>query len=117
MARLEGKIALITGGGSGIGRATAMLFAREAAQVSVVDWDRAAGEETVALIRASGGRALFVPTDVTDAEQVEAAKDAFKVFAARKPDPDDPDESACGPLMTPFAPSRWSPVRLGPGRA
>lgn len=76
MARLAGKIALITGGGSGIGRATAMLFAREAAQVAVVDWDRAAGEETVALIRASGGRALFVPTDVTDAEQVEAAVQA-----------------------------------------
>lgn len=76
MARLEGKITLITGGGPGIGRATAMLFAQEAAQVSVVDWDRAAGEETVALIRASGGRALFVPTDVTDAEQVEAAVQA-----------------------------------------
>ena len=73
MARLHGKVALITGGGAGIGRATATLFAREETEVSVIAWNRATGQETVALVRSTGGRALLVQTDVTEADRVAAA--------------------------------------------
>lgn len=65
MGSLEGKRALITGGASGIGRATALLFAREGAAVAVADRDEEGGQETVERIRKEGGRAIFVPCDVT----------------------------------------------------
>lgn len=71
MPRLDGKVALITGGGAGIGRATALLFAREGARVAVADWNAAAGEETAGLVRETGSQALFVKTDVSEADQVE----------------------------------------------
>src|SRR5438128_9982318 len=70
--RLSQKVAIITGGANGIGRATAILFAREGARVVVADRDAAAGEETVAGIRAEDGEALFVPTDVSRDEDVAA---------------------------------------------
>ena len=70
MARLAGKVALITGAGSGIGRATAVLFAREGARVVVAEIDSQAGEETAQL---AGEGAIFVRTDVTDEASVEAA--------------------------------------------
>lgn len=70
MARLEGKVALITGGGAGIGRATAVRFAREGALVVVADVDAAAGEETAHL---AGHKAIAVRTDVTDEASVQAA--------------------------------------------
>ena len=70
--RLEGKIAIITGAGSGQGRAGAQLFAREGAKVVVSDWNAAGGEETVALIRSAAGDALFVHTDVSQEDQVRA---------------------------------------------
>jgi NAD(P)-dependent dehydrogenase (short-subunit alcohol dehydrogenase family) len=73
MGRLEGKTALVTGGGSGIGRAAAELFAREGARVVVADLDRDGGAATVAAIEAAGGSALFAATDVAVAAQVEAA--------------------------------------------
>jgi NAD(P)-dependent dehydrogenase (short-subunit alcohol dehydrogenase family) len=62
---LHGKTALITGGAGGIGRATALLFAREGAAVSVVDLNREAGEELVGEITRAGGRAIFECADVT----------------------------------------------------
>lgn len=62
--RLENKVALITGGGGGIGRATALRFAQEGAQVVVVDIDDAAGEATVAAVRGQGGDAVYVHADV-----------------------------------------------------
>lgn len=73
MGRLEGKVAFITGSGSGIGRAGAILFAREGARVVVADISREGGERTVAMARDLGGDVTFVHTDVTEAESVECA--------------------------------------------
>jgi NAD(P)-dependent dehydrogenase (short-subunit alcohol dehydrogenase family) len=70
--RLAGKVAIITGSGSGQGRAAAKLFAREGASVVVSDVNIAGGEETVAQVRQEGGTAEFVVCDVSDAAQVEA---------------------------------------------
>jgi NAD(P)-dependent dehydrogenase (short-subunit alcohol dehydrogenase family) len=68
---LDGKSALITGGGGGIGRATALAFAREGARVAVSDFVAATAAETVTLINAAGGQAMSVTADVTDAAQVD----------------------------------------------
>jgi NAD(P)-dependent dehydrogenase (short-subunit alcohol dehydrogenase family) len=70
MARLDGKVAFITGGGAGIGRATAILFAREGARVVVADIDTAAGEQTAEL---AGHDAIAIRTDVTDENSLQAA--------------------------------------------
>jgi NAD(P)-dependent dehydrogenase (short-subunit alcohol dehydrogenase family) len=69
--RLDGKVAIVTGGGSGIGRATAQLFAKEGAKVVVADFKAEPGEETVQAIRAAGGEACFVQVDVSDSNQVQ----------------------------------------------
>jgi NAD(P)-dependent dehydrogenase (short-subunit alcohol dehydrogenase family) len=69
--RLNNKIAIITGGGSGIGRASAELFAREGASVVVADYHGAAGTAAVEAIRAAGGNAVFSATDVSDPAQIE----------------------------------------------
>jgi NAD(P)-dependent dehydrogenase (short-subunit alcohol dehydrogenase family) len=69
--RLADKVAVITGAGSGIGRATAMLFAQEGAKVVVVDYAPEGGQETVEMIRRNGGEAIFVETDVSKAAAVE----------------------------------------------
>jgi NAD(P)-dependent dehydrogenase (short-subunit alcohol dehydrogenase family) len=74
--RLAGKVAIITGAGSGIGRASALLFAAEGAAVGVLDRDGAVAEETAAMVTAAGGRALAVTVDVSQAAQVTAAADA-----------------------------------------
>ena len=72
MGRLDGKVAIITGAGSGIGRASALLFAQEGAKVVVADLSESAGMETVGLVQAVGGDALFAVTDVRREAQVEA---------------------------------------------
>jgi len=69
--RVAGKVALITGGGSGIGRATAQVFAREGATVVVADIVAEGGEETVRLLKQAGGEATFVKTDVSRATEVQ----------------------------------------------
>ena len=79
--RLEGKVVLVTGGGSGIGRATAELFAREGARVVISDLNRHTAEETAAAISHAGGDAIVVTGDVSvsaDAEgMVSAATEAY----------------------------------------
>jgi NAD(P)-dependent dehydrogenase (short-subunit alcohol dehydrogenase family) len=69
--RLQGKVAIVTGGASGIGRACAQLFAREGARVVVGDIDATGGTEIVRLAQESGGDARFVQTDVTRAADAE----------------------------------------------
>jgi NAD(P)-dependent dehydrogenase (short-subunit alcohol dehydrogenase family) len=71
--RLEGKVAFITGAGTGIGRASARLFAAEGAKVIVAEFNADAGNETVAQISAEGGTALFVETDVRRPDSVSSA--------------------------------------------
>ena len=69
---LNGKVALVTGGGSGIGRATSLAFARRACKVVVSDMNGPGGLETAKLILESGGEAIFIPANVTIASQVDA---------------------------------------------
>lgn len=73
--RLANKVILITGSGSGIGRSTALLFAREGATVIVNDLDEARGIETLKDIHADGGKGHFIHADVTHAESVEQMVD------------------------------------------
>ncbi len=70
--RLQDKVAIITGSARGIGRATALAFAGQGAQVVVCDLDVTGGEQTAADIRASGGRAIFVQVNVTERASVDA---------------------------------------------
>lgn len=73
--RLKGKVAIVTGGAAGIGEATAVLFAEEGAKVVIADVDEAAGMETVARIRAQGGEAIFVSTDISRESDARKACD------------------------------------------
>ncbi|MBM4463485.1 MAG: SDR family NAD(P)-dependent oxidoreductase [Chloroflexi bacterium] len=72
MKRFQDKVALVTGGGSGIGRSTALAFAKEAANVVIADVVAEGGEETLRMIRDMGTQAIFVKTDVTKESEVKA---------------------------------------------
>jgi len=67
MMKLKNKVCIITGAGSGIGRETALLFAREGSQVLVADWDKESGEKTVKVIREMGYEASYIKVDVSKA--------------------------------------------------
>ncbi|MFD2327758.1 SDR family NAD(P)-dependent oxidoreductase [Cohnella sp. GCM10020058] len=79
--RLNGKVCLITGSGSGIGKGSALRFAQEGATVIINDLDQAKGQETVDEIKRSGGSATFIPGDVTSPAEMEAmAQAALQAF-------------------------------------
>ena len=84
MGMLEGKVAIITGSGRGIGAAAAKMFAAEGASVIVSDLDPEPAEQTAAAIRAVGGKAIIVPGDVTDpafaGQLIKATLDEFGGF-------------------------------------
>jgi len=70
--RFDGKVALVTGGSSGIGRVTAVAFAKEGARVAIGDIAVEGGEETLKMIKDAGGEAIFIKADVSKAAEVEA---------------------------------------------
>mgnify|MGYP001295990348 FL=1 len=79
--RLQGKVAIITGGGGGIGRATAVRFAQEGARLLIADINEEECIKTVNLVKEIGGTAEFIRTDVTKAEEVEKMVDeTIRIF-------------------------------------
>ena len=90
MDRLNGKSCIVTGAGQGIGKATAVLFAREGAKVAFCDLSEKGGEETLKEIRGNGGEAEFVKADVSKEEDVDrlvsaAVKNEVETLAGRFP--------------------------------
>jgi len=81
MLRLDGKIGLVTGGSSGIGRATALAFVREGAKVVIADILVEGSQETIKMVEKAGGQAIFVKADVSRSDEVEAmVKKAVEVY-------------------------------------
>ncbi len=74
--RMKGKVAVVTGGGGGIGRASVELLAREGAQVVIAEMNEATGRAAHQAVLDGGGQAIFVPTDVSSEEQMKALIDA-----------------------------------------
>lgn len=79
--KLKGKVALITGAATGIGRASALLFAKEGAKVSIADINENDGEQTVKMIKEMGGEALFIKTNLINVSEIEdMVKKTIEVF-------------------------------------
>ena len=79
--RLDGKVAIITGAGSGMGRATSLLFAKEGAKVVAADFKAESGQETVKMVKDNGGEAIFVEANVAKEKDVENMVDtAIKTY-------------------------------------
>ena len=83
IARSQDKVFLVTGGASGIGKATALMFAREGAKVVIADISHEGGRQTVQEIAQMGGKATFVLTDVTKSHEVEALMNRVKEVYGR----------------------------------
>ena len=80
--RLANKVALITGGTSGIGEATALLFAKEGAKVAITGRDEKRGHAVTARILESGGQAIFIRTDVRKGVGLRYVRSAYSAIAA-----------------------------------
>ena len=76
MGRLDGKVAFLTGAGAGIAKATALAFVREGARVAIIELNKEAGAQAERDVRATGGDAIFVETDVTKDDSVKRAVEA-----------------------------------------
>lgn len=81
--RLKDKVAIITGGGQGIGKATALRFAKEGAKIAVIEFNEATGQATVNEINAQNGKAIFLKTDVSKRAQAEAMAKQVKEHFGR----------------------------------
>ena len=111
MGRLNNKIAIITGGGMGMGRAAALLFAQEGAKVVVAERNVAAGEETVRMIREQGDEAIFVETDVSKADDIKRMVDtAVNTFGALHILYNNAAIAGDVALTTEYSESRWNEV-------
>ena len=107
--RVEGKVALVTGGASGIGRATALTFAREGAKLVIADMNEEGGHQTVHMITENGGEAIFVRTDVSQATRSRSHS---------SPRPWRPMADSIVPIIMPgFQADAGAPPPRVPGRA
>jgi len=108
--RLAGKVAVITGGGSGIGRASAVQFAREGAHVALVDRDAAGAEETLAMLRAAGGDGSVHVGDVGEADFAKATIESVTAARGRLDVLMTAAGFSCGGTVVSTDPADWDAV-------
>lgn len=108
---MQGKVALVTGGGSGIGRAAALAFANKGAYVVVTDVADKSGQEVVQLIKDQGGKALFIHVDVSKPEEVEkAVQGAVKEFGRLDYGFNNAGIGGASATMADYQPNDWDKV-------